>query len=80
MPDITALRFESVSNNGFETIEERDTLLSVEVGDFDAERGIDLHIAPRTDDVRTVSVSAEEAWQLARELARAAGALERGRA
>lgn len=53
--------------------DEIDALVEVEVDDYEQ---VDLHISPRTDDVVTVALSAEEAWRLSRQLARAAASIE----
>lgn len=71
---VTAMRFVPSGEHG--DPEEFDALLEVEVGDTSSERGIDLHIDPRTDEVVTCSLRPDEAWALARELARCAAAYE----
>lgn len=74
MADVTALRYETIDEDG--NVDERDALVAVEVSDVFTERGIDVHVAPRTPEVYTFSVSPAEAWQLARELGRAASLVE----
>lgn len=78
MPDVLTMRYMPYEDdNGFESVEEIDALIAVEVSDTESERSIDLHLSPRTDDVVTCSLSPSEAWQLARELARSASEAER---
>lgn len=56
-----------------EESEERDTLLDVEMAGMEHDpRPIIMHIGPRTPDVVSVSLAPDEAWRLARALARAA--------
>jgi hypothetical protein len=74
--DVTALRFMPITENGSESIEERDALIAVEYGGSDIERPVDVHISPRSEDVVTCSLSTEEAWRLARKLARVASEAE----
>ena len=75
MPDVTATRFVRDRETG-DVIGDVDALLAVEIGDPEVERGINLHVSPRDEDVVTCSLSAAEAWALARELARAASEME----
>ena len=79
MSEVTALRYAMEETDGGETMVELDALIAVEVSDTEVERGIDLHLSPRTEDVVTASLSAQEAWALARELGRAATNLEQER-
>lgn len=53
---------------------ERDGLLEVETNEGE----VDLIVQPRTESSLTYSLSAEEAWRLSRELAKAATVVELG--